>query len=296
MRILIFGKTGQVARELGRVVWPERCEVEQLGRGEADLLDTRAVGEAVYAVRPDMVINAAAYTAVDRAETDPGAAAKVNCDAPAAMAAACRESGSALIHLSTDYVFDGLKTAPYPEDDPVAPLSVYGRTKSDGESAIRDVLPHHIILRTSWVFAAHGANFVRTMLRLANERTELRIVRDQKGAPTAAHDIAKAIAAIAGQIMQGNRAWGTFHFTGAEPTTWFDFAREIFDLSGRRVEVVPITTADYRTAARRPLYSVLDCARIERDYGIGQPLWRSALGNVLSELGERAESVRSRLS
>jgi dTDP-4-dehydrorhamnose reductase len=210
------------------------------------------------------------------------------------MAAACRETGSALIHLSTDYVFDGSKTVPYLEDDPVAPLSVYGRTKSEGESAIRGVLPQHVMLRTSWVFAAHGANFVRTMLRLANERTELRIVEDQKGGPTAARDIAAAIATIAGQIVLGNGTWGTFHFTGTEPTTWFDFAREIFDLSGRQVEIIPITTAEYRMAARRPLYSVLDCGRIGRHYDIGQPLWRVALRNVLSEMGEMAESNGSR--
>jgi dTDP-4-dehydrorhamnose reductase len=296
MRILIFGKTGQVAQELGHACWPERCEVEQFGRAEADLLDAQAVAQAVFAVRPNIVINAAAYTAVDRAETEPEAAGKVNCDAPAAMAAACHESGSALIHLSTDYVFDGLKTAPYLEDDPVAPLSVYGRTKSEGESAIRDVLLQHVILRTSWVFAAHGANFVRTMLRLASERTEIRVVEDQKGAPTAAHDIAAAIAAIAGRIVQGNGVWGTFHFTGTEPTTWFDFAREILALSGRHVEIVPTTTTAYRRAARRPLYSVLDCGRIARDYDIRQPSWRLALRNILLEMGEMAESPGSMVS
>lgn len=295
MRIVIFGKTGQVGRELARVRWPERCDVMQLGRAECDLLRTQAMAEAIYAARPAIVVNAAAYTAVDRAEAEPEAAEKVNRDAPAAMAAACSELGAALIHLSTDYVFDGSKTAPYLENDAVAPLSVYGRTKAEGEAAIREALPRHVILRTSWVFAAHGANFVRTMLRLAGERPELRIVADQKGGPTAAFDIAAAIAAIVERVEEDRCAWGTFHFTGAEPTTWFDFARAIFDFSGRQPQLVPITTAEYRTPARRPLNSVLDCGRIGQEYGIGQPSWRKALKAVLTEMEEMSVSAASRV-
>ncbi len=160
---------------------------------------------------------------------------------------------------------------------------------AEGEAAIRDALERHIIVRTSWIFAAHGMNFVRTMLRLAAERPELRIVRDQKGAPTAARDIAEAIAATVARTMEGNGAWGTFHFTGAEPTTWFDFAHAIFDLSGRHPRLVPITTAEFRTPAKRPLNSLLDCGQIERDYGIRQPSWRLALEDVLTEMGEMTE-------
>jgi dTDP-4-dehydrorhamnose reductase len=185
---------------------------------------------------------------------------------------------------------------PYVEQDPVAPLSVYGRTKAEGESAIREVLPQHIILRTSWVFASHGTNFVRTMLRLAKERNELRIVADQKGGPTAARDIAGTIAGIAGRVMEGSCASGVFHYTGTEPTTWFEFARAILELSGQHPQLVPIGTADYKTAARRPMNSVLNCGRIERDYGICRPSWRLALKDVLMELGEMAEPTGGRTS
>jgi len=291
MRVLIFGKTGQVARELGNARWPAQCEVEQLGRAECDLLDTRSVAGAVFAGRPEIVINAVAYTSVDRAEAEPEAARTVNCEAPAAMATACNELGAVLIHLSTDYVFDGSKTTPYSEDDPTGPLSVYGRTKAEGECAIREALPQHVIIRTSWVFAAHGANFVRTMLRLANERPELRIVDDQRGGPTAARDIAGAITTIVERMTEGGGRWGTFHFTGAETTTWFRFAQAIFDLSGRHPALIPIASSEYRTAARRPMNSVLDCGRIAREYGILQPNWHLALKNVLAELNEVDEAA-----
>jgi dTDP-4-dehydrorhamnose reductase len=294
MRILVFGKTGQVARELSRVRWALGCHVQQLAHSEADLLDTAAVRNAILGVRPEIVINAAGYTAVDRAEVDHQAAEMVNRDAPAAMAVACRHLGAKLIHLSTDYVFDGFKAGPYLERDPIGPLSVYGCTKADGEIAIREALPQHVILRTSWVFASHGANFLLTMLRLANERpAQLRVVADQKGAPTAAYDIALAIASIVRQIKDGNGAWGTFHFTGSEPTTWYNFARAIFGLSQRDPVLIPITSAEYAAAARRPSNSVLDCEKIARDYGIGQPSWRTALEHVLRELGEFAEPAQS---
>ena len=285
MRILIFGTTGQVASELGRLRWPESFDVKQVGRREADLIDAEAVSKTVYAARPEIVINAAAYTAVDRAETESEAAAKINRDAPAAMASACQQLGAALVQVSTDYVFDGSKSGPYLEHDRVSPLSVYGRTKAEGEAAIRNELARHVIIRTSWVFAACGTNFVRTMLRLADERPELRIVRDQQGAPTAARDIAEAIAVVAGRIRDGSEIWGTFHFAGTEPTTWFDFARAIFELSRKCPHLIPIATADYLTVARRPLNSVLDCRLIEREYAIRQPSWRKALVGVLKELG-----------
>jgi dTDP-4-dehydrorhamnose reductase len=284
MRILIFGKSGQVGRELARVSWPEQYSLVHFGRADCDLEDTDAIGRAVRDTGAGIVINAAAYTAVDRAESEPGKAARVNRDAPAAMAFACAKSGAALIHLSTDYVFDGSKTEAYGEDEPIAPLSIYGYTKAEGEAAVRGSIPEHIILRTSWVFASHGTNFVRTVLRLANERPELRIVNDQWGAPTAARDIADAIAAIVRSVAQQRPAWGTFHFTSSEPTTWHGFARSIVELSGLSAKVIPITTADYRAAARRPRYSVLDCGRIGRAYGIAQPSWRRVLTTVLSEI------------
>jgi dTDP-4-dehydrorhamnose reductase len=288
VRVLIFGKTGQVGRELGRVAWPSSASIVQLNRSECDLSVPARAAQKVLETMPDVVINAAAHTAVDRAESEPGLAAAINRDAPSAMADACRATGARLIHISTDYVFDGCKRAPYCEDDPVAPLSVYGRTKEEGEAAIRVRLTEHVILRTSWVFAAHGSNFVRTMLRLARERTELRIVADQRGAPTAARDIARAIAGIANRIAMGRGVWGTFHFASSEATSWVGFVEAIFALRGVSPQLVPITTEEYKTPARRPLYSVLDCGRVREVYGIVQPSWRAALADVMGELAEEA--------
>jgi dTDP-4-dehydrorhamnose reductase len=284
MRTMIFGKTGQVAGELASITWPEGASVVQLARADCDIADPGAVSRAVHRIRPDAVVNAAAYTAVDRAESEPDLAQHLNRDAPAAMARACADVGAFLIHLSSDYVFNGLKRGAYAEDDAVAPLSVYGRTKSEGETAVRNGIERHVIVRTSWVFASHGNNFVRTMLRLAAERKEIRVVNDQRGTPTAARDIASAIASIVASIAQGRSAWGTFHFASSEATTWHDFARAILDGSGLRANLIAIKTSDYETAACRPMNSVLDCGRIAREYGIGQPVWRQALATVLAEL------------
>lgn len=288
MLVLIFGKTGQVGRELACIAWPAGATVRQVDRLQCDLATPSRAGEMVLETRPDVVVNAAAYTAVDRAESEPALAAAINCDAPAVMADACRTVGAKLLHLSTDYVFDGEKQEPYVESDPVAPLSVYGRTKQEGEAAITRHLPEHVILRTSWVFAAHGSNFVRTMLRLAKERTELQIVADQVGAPTAARDIAQAVRAIVVRIAEGRCVWGTFHFASGEPTTWYGFAEAIFALHGSGPKLCPITTSEYKTTARRPRYSVLDCARISQDYGIARPSWRMALMGIMSELAKEA--------
>jgi dTDP-4-dehydrorhamnose reductase len=284
MRILIVGKTGQVGRELARASWPDECEVIQFGRTECDLTDCAAVRRALVDQHPDFVVNAAAYTAVDRAESEPELAEKVNCAAPAAMAEVCEGVRACLIHLSTDYVFDGLKRCPYLEHDQIAPRSVYGRTKAAGETAVRQRVERHVILRTSWVFAAHGSNFVRTMLRLSGQRTELRVVDDQFGAPTAACDIAGAIVAVVSALSRRSGVYGTYHFTSADPTTWYGFARTIFELSSRETNLVPIATAEYKTPARRPSNSVLDCGRIACDYGIAQPSWRLALAGVLKEM------------
>jgi dTDP-4-dehydrorhamnose reductase len=286
MRILVFGKTGQVARGLADAKWPQACALIQMGRDDCDLTDAAAIGRAISDTAPDFVVNAAAYTAVDRAESEPDLAGLVNRDAPAAMATACRRSGAALIHLSTDYVFDGAKSGAYLESDSIAPLSVYGRTKAEGETAVRTALERHVILRTSWVFAAHGANFVRTILRRADERDELRIVADQTGAPTSARDVAAAIASIVASAADGRASWGTFHYTSGDPTTWHGFATAIIELSGRATRLIPITTAEYPTAARRPRNSVLDCARIAREYRIGQPSWHEALQDALRGLAD----------
>jgi dTDP-4-dehydrorhamnose reductase len=284
MRILVLGRTGQVGRELSRVGWPREHHLIQIGREACDLADVGVVRRTVRENAPDIVINAAAYTAVDRAESEPELAGRINRDAPAAMAEVCEAIGAALIQLSTDYVFDGSKSGAYSEDDPVAPLSVYGRTKAEGETAIRNAAKAHVIVRTSWIFAAHGTNFVRSMLRLASEGAELRIVGDQRGAPTAARDVADAIGSIVKSLAKGDSVWGTYHFTSGEPTTWYDFARAIVDLSGQQAKVVPITTSEFGPAARRPSNSILDCGRILRHFGIAQPSWRQALVKVLADM------------
>jgi dTDP-4-dehydrorhamnose reductase len=240
---------------------------------------------------PDLVINLAAYTAVDRAESEPEAAWAVNCAGAAHVAAVCGEDGPPLVHLSTDYVFDGRKSEPYHEADTVNPLNVYGRSKEAGERAVRAAAPRHIILRTAWVYGAYGANFVKTMLRLGAERPVLRVVADQRGCPTAAADIAAALIAIARQIERGEAEWGTFHFAAAGSTSWHEFAEEIVALarnfgawpsgSGPRIE--PITTDQYPTAAQRPMNSVLDCRKIAA-LGISPSPWRSGLPAVIREL------------
>ena len=292
MKLLVFGAAGQVGHDLCRRKWPDGYEITGLGREAVDIAEREAVVAAVARERPDIVVNAAAYTAVDRAEIEPEAAAAANCAGPANLAAACRDAGMPLIHLSTDYVFDGTKSGAYREDDPVNPLGVYGASKEAGERAVRAALPEHVILRTAWVYSAHGHNFVRTMLRLGAERPVLRVVADQQGSPTSAADIAAAIAQVAQRIAAGGASWGTYHFTGAGVVTWHGFAEAIFELASQhraferrpmpRVEA--ITTADYPTPARRPANSVLDCNRIGEACGIVPRPWRTALAEVIREI------------
>ena len=278
MTILVFGQTGQVARELAR----RAPDAVHLGRGQADLSDPAACTAAIRAHAPDVVINAAAYTAVDRAETDEAAALQVNGAAPGAMAQACADLGIPFLHVSTDYVFDGSGTAPWKPEDPVAPLGAYGRSKLAGEQAVRAAGGRHVILRTSWVFSAHGANFVKTMLRLGADRPALRVVADQIGGPTPAGGIAGALLTMADALRQG-AAGGTYHYAGAPDTSWACFARETFAQAGLAVTVEDIPTAAYPTPARRPLNSRLDCATLA-DFGIARPDWPQALAEVVSEL------------
>jgi dTDP-4-dehydrorhamnose reductase len=295
MRILVFGAGGQVGSEVCRISWPASFELQSRDRNTGDITKAAAVSAAVAGQRPDLVINLAAYTAVDRAESEPEAAWAANCAGAANIAAVCGETAIPLIHLSTDYVFDGSKTEPYREEDQVNPLGVYGRSKEAGERAVRAAVAQHVILRTSWVYGAHGTNFVKTMLRLGAERPVLRVVADQHGRPTAAADIAAALVAIARRIQQGGTDWGTFHFAGAGTTTWHGFAEEIFDQATRfglrpieaRPRVEPITTAEYPTAARRPLNSELDCRKIAERFGILPPPWRTSLTAVVRELANQ---------
>ncbi|HVJ51589.1 MAG TPA: dTDP-4-dehydrorhamnose reductase [Aliidongia sp.] len=286
--ILIFGSGGQLGHELLRTAWPPGYEPVGLPRLACDIADAGAVGAALHAHRPSLAVNAAAYTAVDRAETDREASFRTNGEGPGILGAACAAQGIPLIHISTDYVFDGSKNGSYDEADPIAPLGHYGTGKAAGESALRAALDRHVILRTSWLFGAHGPNFVKTMLRLAREREELAVVADQHGTPTPADALAGAIAAVAGAILSGRAAWGTYHYAGAEPTTWHGLASATIEEFGRRtgrsVRVRPITTAEYPTPVRRPANSALDCARIGRDFGIAAADWRAGLHRVLDEL------------
>ena len=278
--LLVFGRTGQVARELARIAPDARFA----GREDADLSDPAACAGLIRAVRPRAVINAAAWTAVDRAESEPDAARRVNADAPGAMAAACADLGVPFVHISTDYVFDGSGEAPRAEDAPTAPLGVYGATKLDGERAIAAAGGQWAVLRTSWVFSAHGSNFVRTMRRLGAERPRLTVVADQVGGPTAARDIARAVLTMAEQMTADPAKGGLYHFAGAPDVSWAEFARRVLARSGLSAEVVDIPTADYPTPARRPLNSRLDCAAITRDFGIARPDWRVSLDPVIEEL------------
>ncbi len=278
MTILVFGKTGQVATELQR-----QAPVTALGRAEADLTDPAACAEAIRAHAPRAVINAAAYTGVDKAEEEPDLAHAVNATAPGAMAEACADLGVPFLHVSTDYVFDGSGTAPWRTDDATGPLGVYGASKLAGEQAVRAAGGPHAILRTSWVFSAHGANFVKTMLRLSETRDALSVVGDQIGGPTPAADIAATLLQM-GNAMAGGQGGGTYHYAGAPDTSWAGFARETFAQATRAVTVTDIPTTDYPTPAQRPLNSRLDCALLETDFGIPRPDWAAGLAAVLKEL------------
>ncbi|WP_424968586.1 dTDP-4-dehydrorhamnose reductase [Dinoroseobacter sp. S375] len=281
MTILVFGETGQVARELAARAPQAVC----LGRGSADLSDPAACAAALHAASPSVVINAAAYTAVDKAEEEEDLATTINGAAPGAMAAAAAELGVPFVHISTDYVFDGAGTAPFAPDAAVAPLGAYGRSKLAGEEAVRAAGGTHAILRTSWVVSAHGNNFVKTMLRLGAERDALTIVADQVGGPTAAGDIAAACLAIAEQLVADPGKSGTYHFSGAPDVSWADFAREIFGQAGLTCAVTDIPSAAYPTPAKRPFNSRMDCSSLEATFGIARPDWAESLSGILSDLG-----------
>ncbi len=290
-RILITGGTGQVGTELLRCLWPSDIELIAPTRRELDLTDCDTIESYIAAGDFCAVINSGAYTAVDRAESDVLTAWKVNALAPAAMAAATKKSGVPIVHVSTDYVFDGAKDRPYVEDDAVAPLGVYGASKEAGEQAVRTGNPRHVILRTAWVFSAQGANFVKTMLRLGKERTLLKVVNDQHGSPTAASDIASAIATITYRLIESESApVGTYSFVNAGEATWYDFAREIFlqrRSAGYTVPALePIRTNQYPTPAQRPANSRLSTDKLKRDFGVEARDWTVALQQVLASLSD----------
>ncbi|MBW4710810.1 dTDP-4-dehydrorhamnose reductase [Roseobacter sp. YSTF-M11] len=279
MKVLIFGKTGQVATELAHF-----DGVTSLGREEADLTDPGACEALIAETEADAVINAAAYTAVDKAEEDRETAMIVNAMAPTAMAAAAAARDLPFVHISTDYVFEGGGTTPWRPDDTTGPLGVYGASKLGGEHGITAAGGRYGILRTSWVFSAHGNNFARTMLRLGADRDALTIVADQIGGPTPARDIAAACMRMATALKEDAEKSGTYHFSGTPDVSWADFAREIFAQASLSVAVTDIPTSAYPTPAQRPLNSRLDCSATTSAFGIERPDWRSGLAAVLAEL------------
>jgi dTDP-4-dehydrorhamnose reductase len=315
-RILLIGKNGQVGHDLRRLL-PAYGELTAVDRQQLDLAAPDAIRRAVQEIRPQIIINAAAYTAVDQAEQDEPAARAINSIAPGILAEQAKQIGAALIHYSTDYVFDGTKTTPYEENDLTNPLGAYGRTKLGGEQAIRDSGAAHLIFRTAWVYSTRGKNFLLTILRLATQREELRIVKDQIGAPTWSHELAEATAKVVSQLsamknasMEENLAGlgGTYHMTAGGATNWSAFAMAILDRASGSVEgkkpawlldalndaplvtrrVVPITTAEYPTAARRPPYSVLSNERLEKTFGIRLPDWNAQLRRVFEVSADRS--------
>jgi dTDP-4-dehydrorhamnose reductase len=274
--ILLTGATGQLGFELARLL-PAHGEVQALDRAALDLADADAVAASVRRVKPQIIVNAAGYTAVDRAESEPALADAINARAPAVLAEEAKRLDALLIHYSTDYVFDGNSREPYREEDQANPLNVYGRSKLDGERAIAAVGGAHLILRTSWIYGWHGQNFLLTMRRLAATRDELRVVADQFGVPNWSRVLAEA---TAGLVSRGAAALakktGIYHLSGRGRASWFDFARAIFD-DADRPRVVPITTAEYPTPARRPASAVLATAKFEEAFGIALPDWRETL-------------------
>jgi dTDP-4-dehydrorhamnose reductase len=286
--VLLFGAHGQLGTELREEAARRGIDLHAANRADTDIADAEAVRRVIEAAIPAVVVNAAAYTKVDRAETESELAFRANALGPKVLAELCAARALPLLHVSTDFVFDGKKPSAYVETDPVAPLGVYGRSKAEGETAIRAVLERHIILRTSWVYGIYGANFLKTVLRLASERNELRIVADQRGCPTGTADLAEAILTIAALIARGDARWGLYHFAGQGATTWHGFAEEIVRIqapfTGRRPAVIPITTAEYPTPAIRPANSALDSGRFAATFGIKAKHWRDRTREVATAL------------
>lgn len=281
MRLAVTGKNGQVVSALLALASAE-LEIVALGRPELDLTQPETVLKALREVKPDAVVSAAAYTAVDKAESEPDIAFAVNRDGARAVAQAASDLGIPLIHLSTDYVFDGAKDTAYVESDPTGPTSVYGRSKLEGERAVSEATDNYVVLRTAWVYSEYGNNFVKTMLRLGENRDEINVVADQFGCPTSANDIAAAVVTIARKLVEDSSAplRGVFHLSGTGETNWANFAKQIFAFSaetgGKSIVVNDITTAQYPTPARRPANSRLDCSKLEEVYGIKLPSWQTS--------------------
>jgi dTDP-4-dehydrorhamnose reductase len=296
VKILVTGRGGQlvnclVERTAGRAGF----EVVALGRGQMDLERPESLGEPIRAVRPDVVINAAAFTAVDQAEDEPERARAVNVEAAGAIAAAARESGARIIQISTDYVFDGTADGPYSEDAPTNPLGVYGRSKLEGEERVRAEAPEHLILRTAWLYSPFGKNFVRTMMHLAEVRDTVSVVADQRGNPTSAYDLADGIVAVLDcwRDDPGRGLGETYHLCGSGEASWCELAAQVMaerrQLGLRAAHVEPISTANWPTRAPRPHFSVLDCSKARKDFGIRLPAWQASVAKVVKRLARGGE-------
>lgn len=285
--ILIIGSTGQLGRELQQIILPQGNRIA-LGRSQIDLTQPDNLRNTIAEIQPQLIINAAAYTAVDKAESEIEQAIAINATAPGIIAETAHKLGTYLIHISTDYVFDGKQSHPYQETDKTNPLGIYGQTKLAGEQAIRQNCENHLIIRTAWVYGSYGkSNFVKTMLKLGTEREEIRVVADQIGSPTWARDLAEAIALIIPHLTA--QIAGTYHYTNSGVASWYDFAQAIFEEASaieyplKIRQVIPITTADYPTPAQRPAYSVLACEKISQLLPTSPPHWRQALRKMLTE-------------
>ena len=290
MSVLVFGYSGQVARELVRLSDELELSFIFLGRQDADLSYPENCEEVILAREPTAVINAAAWTAVDSAETAEAEASVVNGEAPGAMARACAKLSIPFLHISSDYVFDGSGHYPWRPHDSVGPLGAYGRSKLLGEKLVQESGARAIILRTSWVFSAHGSNFVKTMLRLGGERRQLNVVGDQVGGPTSASSIARSVVTLIEALLKGGPG-GTFHFSGTPDVSWAEFARAIMDLAELPCEIRPILTAEYPTAAPRPLNSRMECHSLLDAYGISRPAWALDLEHILTELKGKSDAT-----
>lgn len=287
--VLVIGASGQVARALARRSRQLPFALVCRGRDSIDITEPASLGAAFRECAPAVVVNAAAYTAVDRAESDRAEVFAVNAEGPEHLARLCRNFGAPLVQLSTDYVFDGTARRPYRETDAIAPLGVYGASKAAGEEAVRILWPYHLILRTAWLYSNDGHNFPNTMLRLGGERSELGVVDDQTGSPTWAQDVADAVLRLVPQLIarETDFPWGTYHLTNEGQASWYEFAAEIFRIgwvAGKRSPVLkPITTADYPTAAERPAFSVLDTGKFRTAFGFGLPHWQASLSSCFAE-------------
>jgi len=290
LNILVTGADGQLGRELLEVGRQSPLIAIGTDLPVLDITDDNQVADAVARHKPALLVNAAAYTDVDKAESEPRPAFKVNRDGPVNLARICADQGLGLIHISTDYVFDGQKRTPYLETDPISPAGVYAQSKAEGEHGIRTHLAEHIILRTSWMYGAYGRNFVKTMLRLGREKRVVRVVNDQFGSPTSAREVAQAIFTIISHFQKKARIdWGTYHFCGGGITSWYGFAVKIFDLAQAQHRyagplVEPVASDHYPTPVKRPAYSALDCTRIKKNFGITQRPWQGSLESTLNRI------------